>query len=438
MSHEIEIIRDDKGIAVIGDPDTVERFLTKQGVTKSRDLRLSRLASAFSVGAAATQSGAEIASMSGRWILLTQSSAAALSAGITMTGSTAGVARAIVTHNGKISNILEYVRGPGAVLANPAILAGAAGIMAQLAMKQSMDEITDYLATIDAKVDDVLRAQKDEAVAGMIGAELEIDEAMILRDEVGHVSEVTWSKVQGSSSTLKTTQAYALRQLDALADKMEKNARVGDLAETFDDAEGTVEEWLAVIARCFQLQDALAVIELDRVLDSAPDDLDAHRRGIAIARQKRLDVISQTTRGLLSRMDGAATSANAKVLFHPFAPGAIVHSSNDVATDVVMFHQRLGIDGERESIEARRWTEAATDAKDKALEKGTEGVEAASHLGAEGVKVASRLGAEGARVAGKFGAAALTRGLSLREKLAEAKGRKSLGQGRERRELEES
>ncbi|RKR73494.1 hypothetical protein [Frondihabitans australicus] len=417
MNDELELIRDGNGIAVIGDPGAIERFLTGQGITESRDLGLSRLGSTLSVGAAAAQSGATIAANSGRWIQLSQASAAALASGVPMAGSTPGLARAIMTNNGQISSILEYSRGAGAMLTNPAVLAGAAGIMAQLAMKQSMDEITAYLATIDAKVDDVLRAQKDEAVAGMIGAELEIDEAMILREEVGRVSEVTWSKVQGTSSTLKTTQAYALRQLDALADKMERHSKVGDLHDTFIDAEGTVEEWLAVIARCFQLQDALAVLELDRVLDSSPDELDAHRRGVELSRDKRRNVISQTTLGLLRRMDAAASSANSKVLLHPFAPGAIVQSGNGVAADVVAFHERLGIEGDRESISSRRWSEAAVDTKDKALEAGAEGVEAAAQLGAEGIRVASRLGTEGVTVAGKFGAAALSRGRSLRGRL---------------------
>lgn len=45
-------------------------------------------------------------------------------------------------------------------MTNPALLAGAAGIMAQVAMQQTMNEITDYLATIDEKVDDVLRARR--------------------------------------------------------------------------------------------------------------------------------------------------------------------------------------------------------------------------------------------------------------------------------------
>ena len=75
------------------------------------------------------------------------------------------------------------------------MLAGAAGVMAQMAMQQTMDEITDYLAVIDAKVDDVLRAQKDAVIADMIGVDVVLDEAMTIRDSVGRVSEITWSKV---------------------------------------------------------------------------------------------------------------------------------------------------------------------------------------------------------------------------------------------------
>ena len=51
------------------------------------------------------------------------------------------------------------------------------------------------------------------------------------------------------------------------------------LAEAAKVAESKAQDWLAVLARCFQLQDAIAVLELDRVLDVAPDDLDGHRLG---------------------------------------------------------------------------------------------------------------------------------------------------------------
>ena len=189
--------------------------------------------------------------------------------------------------------------------------------MAQLAMQQTMDEITDYLATIDEKVDDVLRAQKDAVLADMIGVGFVIEEAMTIREQVGRVDEVTWSKVQAAPATIARTQAYALRQLDALAEKLERKTKIGDLAKTAKEAESKVQEWLAVLARCFQLQDAIAVLELDRVLDASPEELDGHRLGLRAARQNRLELISRSTERLMARMDAAAGTANAKVLLHP-------------------------------------------------------------------------------------------------------------------------
>lgn len=382
MDHEIELITDGDGLAVLGDPTAVERFLAAQGLP-SRDLGLPRLAGVLSTGAAAAQAGSEIAANAGRWVKLTPKSAAALKKYEAMKGSSADVNRAVLTQKGKTKHILEFAKTPGSLLTNPALLAGAAGIMAQLAMQQTMDEITDYLATIDAKVDDVLRAQKDAVLSPMIGAGLVIDEAMKIREHAGRVSEVTWSKVQTVPGTIADTQAYALAQLDALAEKMERESGIGELAKRAKDAETTVRQWLAVLARCFQLQDAIAVLELDRVLDASPDDLDGHRVGLKAARQDRRELIYRTTQRLLARMDSAAGLANAKVLLHPTASGVVVRSSNQVSGTVVDFHGLLGIVHERESLEARRWVAAAADVRDRALVSGVEGVDAAKRRSTE-------------------------------------------------------
>ncbi len=190
----------------------------------------------------------------------------------------------------------------------------------------------------------MLRAQKDAVLADMIGAALVIEEAMTIRGQVGRVSEVTWSKVQATSATIARTQAYALLQLDALAEALERKKEIGDLARTVRDAESKVQEWLAVLARCFQLQDAIAVLELDRVLDAAPDELDRRRLGLRTARQNRLGVISRNTERLLARMQVTAGTANAKVLLHPAASPAVVRSSNHVAAGVHDFRGLLGIE----------------------------------------------------------------------------------------------
>lgn len=153
---------------------------------------------------------------------------------------------------------------------------------------------------------------------------------------MGRVSEITWSKVQATPVPLARAQVYALRQLDAIAEELE-TTNVGDLAQTSEKAEIKVQEWLAVLARCFQLQDAVAVLELDRVLDASPDELEEHRVAIRVARQNSLELISRSTERLMTRMDTAARTANAKVLLNPTTSRAVVHSTNHVEATVADF-----------------------------------------------------------------------------------------------------
>lgn len=381
MEHEIQLISDGDGLAVIGELTAVERFLVSEGLTSSKDLGLRRLRSALGGAAEAAKLASELSAESGRWVKLTKDSAKLIDKYGLRKNARTGVRTGVLKgKKGQIKGFVEFVKGPGAGLANPGLLSGAAGIMAQLAMEQAMDGITDYLATISAKVDDVLRAQKDAALAEMIGVDLMIEEAMAVREAVDHVSAVTWSKVQSAPAAIASTQAYALRQLEALAEKMERSAKIGDLAKVAKDVETRAQEWLAVLARCFQLQDALAVLELDRVLNSTPDELDRHRLGLRAARQNRLELMSRGTERLVARMKAAAETANAKVLLHPAASPGVVHSSNRVETRVVDFHQRLGIERGGRELEARRWGEALAEVRDKAIEKGSEGADSARAL----------------------------------------------------------
>jgi len=383
MDREIQLISDGDGLAVIGSAAEVERFLASEGLA-SKDLGLQRLKPLAAHGAAVTHAGSEIAANSGRWVKLTEESAQLVKKYGLRDSAKTGLSTGVIKgQKGQVAGFVQFVKGPGAVLTNPAVLAGAAGIMAQVAMKQSMDEITDYLAIIDQKLDDVLRAQKNAVLARMKGVSLVIEEAMAIRDARGRVDDITWSKVHGAPTTLADTQAYALGELDALAEKMERKSKVGELASVAEEVEASLGEWLAVLARCFQLQDAIAVLELDRVLDASPDELDGHRLGLRAARQVRLKHISQSTQRLVDRMDAAARAANAKVLLHPTKSPVVVQSSNHVAIDVDEFHKRLGLGSDRRSSEARRWAEAAGEARDSALETGSKGVDAAKRLGIE-------------------------------------------------------
>lgn len=400
MNNEIQLISDGDGLAIIGSSTDVEQFLAAERLP-SKELDMARLTPILQTGAGVAKAGSEVAANSGRWVQLTKESAKLVDKhGLAKSsnGLSTGVVRA---KNGQIKGIVEFAKqSPGTMLSNPAVLAGAAGIMAQVAMQQTMEEITDYLKTIDAKVDDVLRNQKNAVLADMLGVGLVIDEAMTVRDQVGRVSEVTWSKIQATSLTVARTQAYALGQLDALAEKLERKSKIDDLAETAEEAESTVQEWLVVLARCVQLQEASAVLELDRVLDSAPDELDRHRLALKAARQNRLKLISRSTELLVDRIKAAANIANTKVLLHPRDSRAVVNASNHVSIGVGDFHGRLGIESAaHQALEAKRWTEAADEAKDKVVRSGAESVDAAKRFGSEALKT----GGEGVDAARRFG-----------------------------------
>jgi len=207
VDNEIELVSDGDGVAVIGELSAVERFIEAAGLAAMPGTRI-----ALGTGASVAQAGAEIASNSGRWVKLTKESAQNLKRFPLTPTDTPGVSHAMLGQRGSIKKWLQ-IENPTALARNPAMLSGAAGVMAQMAMQQTMDEIIAYLASIDAKLDDVLRAQTNQVLARLDGVDLAVREAMSVRAAVGRVSEVTWSKVQNSAQTIHETQGYALRQL---------------------------------------------------------------------------------------------------------------------------------------------------------------------------------------------------------------------------------
>lgn len=360
MDNEIQLISDGDGLAVFGDHTAVERFLESKGLlASSRQLDLRRLKPVLAMVSDATRAASEIAANSGRWIKLTEESARLVKEHGLIETKTPGVSHVMVGVPGQVKSWLQTEQRVGSLLTNPAVLSGVAGVMAQVAGQQTMAEITGYLVNIDEKLDDVRRAQKNHVLARMDGVDLAIREAMSVRASVGRVSEITWSKVQDTSTTILETQAYASRQLRDLAEKLERPSNVAGLAKTVKQAESEVRIWLAVLARCFGLQDAIAVIELDRVLDASPEELDSHRLGLKAARQDRQKLFSEHTALLLDRMDLAVGKANTKLVWTWAKSLEVVQAGNDVARGVDDFHALLGVEADPRSWAARQLGPAA-------------------------------------------------------------------------------
>jgi len=383
MDDSIEIISDEDGFVVIGDPNAIERFLHSEGLAgeppaQAADVSLAALSVLGQLAGAGMES-------SGRWVKLTKESAAIARKYPLMkdsvTGLSMGVAR---TAGGQTGHLLRFA-SVGSML-NPTTIASIGTIMNQMALQKSIDQLGEYLAEIDEKVEDVLRNQQDAVLADMIGVDFVIEDAITGRASSGRVDEATWSKVQGTSATLARTQGYALRQLDGLAQKLEKKMKLGELADATQAIEPKVREWLAVIAHCLQLQDTLDVLELDRVLDAAPEDANQKRLALRAIRENRIERIAGSTGKLIERMDTAVTRANGKMLLQPIPARAVVRASNGVGAAVGQFHQRVGVESGHAGTEAKRWTAAVGEFRDKALEEGSEGLDAAKALGSSAIE----------------------------------------------------
>ncbi|KRF31109.1 hypothetical protein ASG83_09820 [Yonghaparkia sp. Soil809] len=388
--QEIQLVGDGDGVAVLGPPSAVEQFLRAEGL-EAAEFPLGRLAGTAAMGGAALQAGGMVAEHSGRWVKMTKESYEVMKKYDLMRNSKTGLEVGVVYAKGQkggIKHLVQFTRGAGASLTNPAVLAGLGGMLNQMALQQSIDEINRYLAVIDEKVDDILRAQKDAVLADMIGVDLVIDDAMTTRAHLGRVSEVTWSKVQATGMTIARTQAYAVRQISALAEKLERQKHVDDRAKLAREISGTVEQWLAVLAHCFRLADSLAVLELDRVLDAAPDDLEVHRQSLRAARGKRVELLTTTTRELLARLDAAAIDANERVLLNPISARTVVNTRNSAGGAIVTFQRALGLDDAGSDVEAKRWRQAVGDTRDKLVVGGEAGLDAAKELGATTARAA--------------------------------------------------
>lgn len=391
--EKFEVISDDQGIMLVGNEAAIERFLKTEKIP-SREVDMARFWQVTGNTSAVVSGTLNTIPQVGRWIKVTEHSASLMKGATFMKGSVDGVSRAVVTGaKGKTSHILEFVTsGKGvASLANPAMLAGAAGIMTQIALQQAMDEITDYLKVIDAKVDDVLKAQKDSVAADMLGAGFVIEEAFALLKQVGRVSEVTWSKVQGTVLTLARTQAYALLQLDGIGEKIRTEGSIAALLKTSQVAVQEVDNWLAIIARCSQLQDGVAVLELDRLFIDAKSDLEDHRVALTSARQKRLKLISDSVGKLQIVLDGAAKLANKKTLFNPFESPKLVSALNQISGSLGSFQDALDLAKKSDAFLTRLWSEAAGEARDSAID-------VSKKIGTGSLAVSKKLGAGAAHI----------------------------------------
>jgi len=363
MTHDVELVSDGEGVLVAGDRSAVTQFLVHLGLLdQARDVDLSRFTTLAKTGSDAFATISEVVERSAMYLKLTPESAARLkSSGGLMKTKTKGIRHAMLGEAGKESlKWLQVEDGPGSLLTNPAVLSGVGGLLSQCAQQTEAQELRALLVRIDGKLDDVRRAQRDAVLARMRSSAAAIEEAMTIHAHGGD-PQTLWDKVCASSEVILNVQDEALLALDALAHQVEGKSKSGELKRATQGIEGGVAVQLAILARCFELQDQFRVVELDHVMATAPKKLEGHRRGLEAARTIRRASVLDATGRLMGRLDAAGEISNENILLHARAARSVIGSLNATAAFVDDFHVPLGIETNRRSVDVIPWRAALGD-----------------------------------------------------------------------------
>lgn len=356
--HQVELVVDGEGMAVIGKPKEVKRLLKQLGLYEGSVDITGRVGSVLRTGGDIADTVAKVSEHSGRWVKLTAESAAKMKAyGLTDT-KLPGISWAMFGKPGKIKEWLQLETGPGSHLTNPAALTDLASILGKMARQHDEDAIRTFLERIERKTDKIIHSVHATQWAQLGGAGDVLRRADRVREIEGSVDPTTWSQVTTEMHYIYAVQRYALDQLCDVAQEAEGITKPRELASIMEEAEPHVRECLAMLAYSFDLTRAFDDLELDRVLNESPEGFAARRSVLEAVREERRDAFAHTAAQLMGRMEAAADRANLKVLLHQPSAMKVVGAIKEVGTALDDFHEVLGIEGRPHGVEALRWWDA--------------------------------------------------------------------------------
>lgn len=360
-TQSVTIIQDEQGIVFLGDAGTIDLWLKDEGFdSKAFTAKAIQTVSSASKGA---QTVGNAMAESGRWVKLTKESAELVAKyGKNCKKGPFFQAGVVRQPNGRIIKHLQFTQ-PGQL--NPAMLTGISGVMAQMALEQAVSEITDYLKEIDAKLDDLLRDQKDQTVSKLAGISHMIDETMFIYQQVGSISATTWSKVSGCPQDIATIQAYAIAKIKSLTEKAEREQDPKQVRPLTQQIRQEIHQWLGMLASAVKMQDQVSCIELARVCQEEPEQLEAYKKGIVLARNKRLEEIEQSLNALGKQLEEKAKTVGGQVLLNPYSSPHAIANIESIASDLNAFASTLQLEHIHLHVEdGPTWIEAAGKAVD--------------------------------------------------------------------------
>ena len=299
QKDEVVVITSEEGALLLG-PETELTQLNSSDTLSPVSPELLRRVSKALTGIEKYQE------QSGRWLKLDAESAKYLQLhGIKTRDIRAGVIRVkdlpynLTSRSG--GSLLKHLKFEQTGLLTPAAPIALASMMQQASVERQMEQMQDYLERIDAKLDAVLRFQKDSLAGEIDGIAEVLKEALLVMERTEGVTDTQWATVQQLHGELFKLQGRVLRHLSAIAEKMaQSKTSPGKVKETFQDTNTDARFWLHELARTVQLQNQMYVLQLKRVDAVEGESAEGYTAAVAISREKRASRLVESLSAIAS------------------------------------------------------------------------------------------------------------------------------------------
>lgn len=356
-SDEVELVTDGENLLVVGrDENGAAAFLRSKGLLKhARRLGARELGPMLRSMSEVTSSAAEAVAASGLWVKLTPESAEAIADyGLTET-DVPGVAHAMAGTRGDIKKWLQFDMTPQARLGNPALLSGIAGALSQGARQDEAARLRALLATLDAKLDQVLRGQREEILGDLAGVERHLSASRVALDIQGEVDSQEWDKLASVPLEIRKVQSKAVLKLGSIADELDSIRRVSELNTRLPGIRHEIQLWVGTIARCFSALDDHSVLELERAAALEPGKLDVKRRAISEDRESAIADLTKHVAVLMGRMAEVNERANRNVILNSQKVPKVFASVEDSRSIVKSLYEALSLEIGWDSLTPEQW-----------------------------------------------------------------------------------
>lgn len=357
---EVELVLRGNEAMVFGDDVAIREFMKSLAIPEEEGMQLrtgssGRLRDQMKGVGAATQGLAEALEKSGYYIKLTKESFD-LSKKHGLYETSGGVTYAKVVNfekPGKPGKWLKVDNNRASLVANPALISGIGGMIAQAGVEHALSEISNYLERIDVKLDEVSGKIDDSNISLLVGVHAAIQKEIRRRDSGIEVDQMMWSKISSYGSTLSASQDNALRQIDSISNRLASCSKISDADVALGAAKREFQNWLMVLVYVRQAELWLSELELEYYFNERPANYGKYLDNVLTEQAESLAKANRGLNDFLGCVDDLVEFANSRMVIERSRSESAISKAQWIQDRIWSLQAIFGGDLKRNPIKPR-------------------------------------------------------------------------------------